>query len=149
MIMTNEQVRDYLYQQIPLSQAMGVEVDHATTKAVALRIPLGPNINHRETAFGGSISAAGILSCWTLVHLRLAELKIPTRLVIHKNKMIYREPIAGDFESVCRFDDQTAWDQVLTMLERWGKAKLQLQASLLSDGKEAAEFQGSFVVVKV
>ena len=147
--MTNDQVRDYLYQQIPLSQAMGIGIDQATTNQVVLNIPLAPNINHRETAFGGSISAAGILACWTLVHLRLAELDIHTRLVIHKNKMIYREPIAGDFEAMCSFDDETAWSQVLEMLERWGKAKLQLKASLIWQGQEAAEFQGSFVVVKL
>lgn len=147
--MTNDQVRDYLYQQIPLSQAMGIEVSRATTTQVVLSVPLGPNINHRETAFGGSISASGILACWTLVHLRLVELDVHTRLVIHKNKTVYRAPIAGDFEAVCEFNDENAWTQALEMLDRWGKAKLQLKASLMCQGREAATFQGSFVVVKV
>ena len=147
--MTSDQVREYLYQHIPLSQAMGVQVDQAVSERVVLTVPLGPNINHRETAFGGSISAAGILACWTLVHLRLAQLDMHTRLVIHKNKIIYREPIAGDFAAVCSFDDETAWTQALEMLNRWGKAKLQLKAALLCQDREAAEFQGSFVVVKV
>ncbi len=147
--MTHNQVRDYLYQQIPLSQSMGIEVTQATGVRVVLSVPLGPNINHRETAFGGSISAAGILACWTLVHLRLAELDMHTRLVIHKNKVIYREPIAGDFEAVCNFTDEAAWTQVREMLDRWGKAKLQLKAALVWQGRETAEFQGSFVVVKV
>ena len=149
MSMTNDQVRDYLYQQIPLSRAMGIGIDQAATSLVILNIPLAPNINHRETAFGGSISAAGILACWTLVHLRLDELDMHTRLVIHKNKMVYRQPIADDFQAQCHFNDETTWDQVLEMLDRWGKAKLQLTASLVCQGKKAAEFQGSFVVVKV
>lgn len=147
--MTNDQVRDYLYQQIPLSRAMGIGIDQATTSRVVLNVPLSPNINHRETAFGGSISAAGILACWTLVHLRLEKLNIQTRLVIHKNKMVYRIPIADDFQAQCHFNDETTWDQVLEMLDRWGKAKLQLKASLIWQGQDAAEFQGSFVVVKV
>jgi thioesterase domain-containing protein len=145
--MTNDQAREYLYQQIPLSRAMGIEVTEATCQRVVLSVPLEPNINHRETAFGGSISAAAILSCWMLAHLRLSQSPHAPRLVIHKNKIVYRRPIAGPFESICSFSDDQAWDQVLDMLERWDKAKIQLNASLCCAGQEAAAFWGSFVAV--
>ena len=145
--MTNKQAREYLYQQIPLSRAMGIEVTEATCQRVVLSLPLEPNINHRETAFGGSISAAAILSCWMLAHLRLSQSPRPTRLVIHKNRIVYRRPIAGPFEAICTLSDEQAWQQVLDMLERWGKGKIQLTACLRCAGEAAAEFRGSFVVV--
>ena len=145
--MTKDEIQAYLLEQIPLAGAMGIEIKEATDTQVILSLLLEPNINHRDTAFGGSICAAGTLACWTLVHLRLSRLDMPTRLVIHKNKMVYRRPIPGRFEAVCTFADEAAWDQVLDMLERWGKAKLQLRASITCDGEEAAVFQGSFVVV--
>jgi thioesterase domain-containing protein len=145
--MTNKQAREYLYQQIPLSRAMGIEVTEATCQRVALRLPLEPNINHRETAFGGSICAAATLSCWMLAHLRLSQSPNPTRLVIHKNRMVYRRPIAGPFEAICKLSDEQDWQQVADMLERWGKAKIQLCACVRYAGETAAEFRGSFVVV--
>ncbi|NQV31204.1 MAG: YiiD C-terminal domain-containing protein [Phycisphaeraceae bacterium] len=144
--MTIDEIQAYLQEQIPLSRAMGIEITKAAHTQVILSLPLEPNINHRDTAFGGSISAAGTLACWTLVHLRLSELDMHTRLVIHKHKMVYRRPIAERFEATCTFNDDTAWQQVLDMLERWGKAKLQLKASITCAGDVAADFHGSFVV---
>lgn len=145
--MTKDELQAYLLEQIPLAGAMGIEIKEATDTQVILTLPLEPNINHRDTAFGGSICAAGTLACWTLVHLRLSRLDIQTRLVIHKNRMVYRKPIPGRFEAICQFSDETAWHEVLEMLERWGKAKLQLTAMVTCEGEEAAEFHGSFVVV--
>jgi thioesterase domain-containing protein len=145
-VMTIDEIQAYLLEQIPLSRAMGIEITEAGHTQVTLSLPLEPNINHRDTAFGGSICAAGTLACWTLVHLRLSELDRPTRLVIHKNRMVYRKPIGGRFEATCTFTDDIAWEQVLDMLERWGKAKLQLTASITCEGETAAEFHGSFVV---
>ncbi len=145
-VMTKDELQAYLLEQIPLAGAMGMEIKEATDTEVVLSLPLEPNINHRDTAFGGSLCAAGTLACWTLVHLRLSRLDTDTRLVIHKNRMVYRRPICGRFEATCTFADDTAWQQVLAMLERWGKAKLQLTSTITCDGEEAAVFRGSFVV---
>ena len=144
--MTIDEIQAYLLEQIPISRAMGIEIVKAEHSEVILSLPLEPNINHRDTAFGGSICAAGTLACWTLVHLRLSELDRPTRLVIHKNRMVYRRPIDGRFEATCEFADDSAWQEVLDMLERWGKAKLQLTSHITCKGQTAAEFKGSFVI---
>jgi thioesterase domain-containing protein len=52
------ELEHYLHEHIPLSQDMGVEVVMADWNGVTLRAPLTPTINHRETVFGGSASAA-------------------------------------------------------------------------------------------
>lgn len=57
----------YLHEHIPLSQDMGVEVVVADWNSVTLRAPLAPNINHRETVFGGSASAVAIPAAWALI----------------------------------------------------------------------------------
>ena len=59
-----QSIKEYLYEHIPLSKAMGVEVVEAVSDRVLLKAPLAPNINHRETVFGGSASALCILSAW-------------------------------------------------------------------------------------
>jgi thioesterase domain-containing protein len=52
----------YLHQHIPLSEAMQVSVVEVHPEHVVLSAPLAPNINHRETVFGGSASAVAILA---------------------------------------------------------------------------------------
>ena len=68
---TPAQLQLYLHQHIPLSAAMQVRVLAATPDEVLLQAPLAPNINHRETVFGGSASALAILAAWSLVHTRM------------------------------------------------------------------------------
>ena len=146
--MTNKDIQAYLYEQIPLTRAMAIAVTEASETEVRLSAPLAPNINHQESAFGGSISAAAMLSCWTLMHIRLRQIETPTQLVIHKNNIIYREPVLDKFEAVCRFPKEEAWQDVLTMLERCGKAKIILNADIWCRARKVAVFQGSFVTLK-
>ena len=61
---------------------MQVAVVSAAADAVTLSAPLAPNINHRSTAFGGSVSTLAILSAWSLVNLRLRAEGLRSRLVI-------------------------------------------------------------------
>ena len=75
-------LRQYLYDHIPLSQAMQVEVLSAQPEGVVLGAPLPPNINHQETIFGGSASAVAILAAWSLLHVRLQHEGVHSRLVI-------------------------------------------------------------------
>ena len=56
------QLEEYLRERIPLSRAMAVEVRAADATGVELYAPLAPNINHRDTVFGGSASAVAILA---------------------------------------------------------------------------------------
>ena len=68
---TLQDLEHYLHEHIPLSRAMQAQVLAASTEGITLGAPLAPNINHRETVFGGSASALAILAAWALVHTRL------------------------------------------------------------------------------
>ncbi len=135
----------YLHQQIPLSAAMGVRVRMATLEWVQLSAPLGPNVNHNETIFGGSAAALATLSAWALLHLRIARAGLHARLVIQRSSMEYERPIPGDFDAVCRFCDEIAWERFRTTLVRRGRARLTLPAHLVYDAQRMATFEGDFV----
>ena len=51
-------IERYLHEHIPLTTHMEVGVDRIDDTGVRLTAPLAPNINHRQTAFGGSVAAA-------------------------------------------------------------------------------------------
>jgi thioesterase domain-containing protein len=142
------QVERYLHEHIPLSVAMGVEVKMATLERVQLSAPLAPNMNHHETIFGGSAAAVATLSAWTLLHLRLGQTGLAARLVIQRSAMEYEKPIPGNFDAICRFADDYAWERFRTTLERRGRARITLTADLVYAAHRMATFEGDFVALR-
>ena len=139
----------YLHDHIPLSKAMEVSVLEAGNDAVLLKAPLGPNINHRETVFGGSASALAILAAWSLLHRRLREEGIHCRLVIQRNTMAYDLPIQGDFTARAILDPQADWSLFTRMLTRKGKGRITVRSSLEYEGQQVGLFSGDFVALKM
>ncbi len=99
--MDTRELQQYLHEHIPLSKAMGVEVLAATPESAKLSAPLAPNINHRDTVFGGSAAALASLSAWSLLHIRLRQEGIGSRIVIQKSALDYERPITEFRERKC------------------------------------------------
>lgn len=135
----------YLHEHIPLSAAMGVSVLHLSDEKAVLAAPLQPNINHRDSVFGGSASALAILSAWSLVHTRLEGAGIHSRLVIQRNSIEYSKPIFGEFSASATLVDPGKWPLFLRMLERKGRARVAVASVLLYEGQAAGTFEGEFV----
>lgn len=145
--MTPHDLEAYLHAHIPLSAAMQVHVDEVTDEHVRLAAPLAPNINHRETVFGGSASALSILSAWSLLHARLTASGISARLVIQSNRMDYMKPIAGAFSARSTLADVGQWPGFLRMFQRRGKARIVVFAEVLDGDDIAGRFEGEFVAL--
>jgi thioesterase domain-containing protein len=143
------QLETYLHEHIPLSAAMGVRVVSLDPRTVTLEAPLGPNINHRETVFGGSASALAILAAWSLVHVRLAEAGHGYRIVIQRNSVEYDAPMPGTFSAVSRLTEPDAWPRFMRMLERKGRARVGVSCVLESEGVACGRFEGTFVAINL
>ncbi len=136
----------YLHQHIPLSAAMQVRVLFATPDEVVLQAPLAPNINHRDTVFGGSASALAILAAWSLVHTRMRAQGLQGKLVIQRNSMDYDAPIPGAFEARACMDD-ARWQPFARMLARKGKARIAVTSRLEHGGEVVGRLEGEFVAL--
>lgn len=143
--MTPSELETYLHDHIPLSRAMAVRVVSIADDNVVLGAPLGPNINHRDTIFGGSASAVAILAAWSLLHLRLTAAGLPSRVVIQRNTMEYLAPIAGDFTATARFDPTANWDAFTRLLARRGIGRISVASELDYAGQKAGLLHGEFV----
>jgi thioesterase domain-containing protein len=141
-------VERYLHEHIPLSQAMAVSVKSIDSSGVTLSAPIQPNINHRSTAFGGSISAIAILSAWTLVHVRLQVLAIRCQIVIQSSSIDYTKPIDTDFQVHCLMPADRDWDRFIATIVRYGKGRIALNAEVYCRGLLAGNFQGEYVALK-
>lgn len=140
-------LQEYLHEHIPLSAAMQAIVRSVSADAVILDAPLAPNINHRDTVFGGSASALAILAAWSLIHTRLASIGVSCRLVIQRNSVEYTAPMPGDFSATVRLAEPTSWERFLRTLERRGRARIEVACELTSGGAVCGQFVGSFVAI--
>lgn len=141
------ELEKYLYDHIPVSMSMGVAVVSVEADAVILRAPLGPNINHRHTAFGGSVSALAILAAWSLLHTGLRSEGVDCRLVIQRNSMEYLRPIHGDFVARAFLADSSKWSHFIDMVRQKGKGRISASALLEHNGELVGRFLGDFVAL--
>lgn len=146
-MMKAEDLQKYLHEHIPISKAMGVEVLEATGNGVTLCAPLSPNINHRETVFGGSSAAVAILSAWSLLYLRLKLENINRRIVIQKSTMTYECPIIDMFTASSLVRDPADWFRFITMLRRKNRARVGVHSVLRCKGRKVGELEGDFVAL--
>jgi thioesterase domain-containing protein len=137
----------YLHEHIPLSKVMGVQVLTADCDRVQLAAPLQPNINHRDTVFGGSVSAVAILAGWSLVYVRLREEGIEGSVVIQRNTMKYERPIPEKFTALSSLQDSTTWQRFVKILKRKHRARIGVAVMLQCDGERVGELEGDFVAL--
>ena len=152
--MTGAELQRYLHEHIPLSQAMGAEVVELGPESVTLAAPLGPNINHRATVFGGSAAALGMLAAWSLLHTRLraaqaASDAAPVRLVVQRSEIRYERPIPGDFRARARLAEPGDWERFIGALDRRGRARIAVESVLECNGVACASMSGEFVAARL
>ena len=144
--MPSLELERYLHGQIPLAKAMGVRVLRADGAGVLLSAPLEPNLNHRQTFFGGSAAALATLAAWGLAHERLLEQAgLDVHLVIQRSSMEYLEPAAAEVEAECTAPPDKEWERLVRTIARWGKGRIELEVELRAEGSVIGSFEGSFV----
>ena len=145
--MRQEEVEAYLREHIPLSASMDIRVVDAGPHGVSIEAPLEPNVNHRATAFGGSVAALAILAGWTLVQLRLRAEGLVTRTVIQKSAVTYDAPIHGAFRAVSEPVEDEAWERFTRAITRHGRGRIRVTVNVVADGRAAASFCGAYVAI--
>ncbi|MBE01887.1 thioesterase domain-containing protein [Marinobacter lutaoensis] len=142
-----------IHDEIPLSRALGIELQSWDGRTLVLSAPLEPNRNHQGTGFGGSVYAAAVTAAWGLTELALSDLGLKGHVVVQSGTIDYLEPVASDFFVVCRLPGGEIPERFRKSLARHGKARLDLTAEVFCGtpspvpaGEPVAVFQGRFVV---
>ena len=143
--MSPADLKAYLHQHIPLSADLAVRVAELDGDKVTLSAELTPNLNHRATAFGGSISALAILVGWCYVHLRLQREGHPAHTVRQESSVRYRRPVEGDFAAKCDVVEEAEWARCSATVTRRGKGRIRLGVTVESAGTVVATFEGAYV----
>jgi thioesterase domain-containing protein len=145
--MNAQELEAYLRTRIPLAKAMAVEVRAADASGVTLFAPLAPNINHRDTVFGGSASAVAILAAWSALHVRMHAASLEGRIVIRSNHMSYERPIMAGFTATAAPPELEAWQKFAATLARGRMARARLIATLDCEGARVGALDAEFAVM--
>ena len=93
-IQTGSELEQCMHQLIPLSVAMELSVSHYDGNKLQLSAPLGPNINHQMTAFGGSLLSGCALVGWGLLQLQLGHMGRTGNVVVGEATSTFYAPVA-------------------------------------------------------
>jgi thioesterase domain-containing protein len=140
-----ESLQQTLHHEIPLTRAMGISVPYYDGQLLQLAAPLGPNINHKSTAFGGSLYTLAVSCGWGMVHLKLQEAGLHRHIVIQEAEIKYLLPVDTDMVAECALQDSDL-NKFFNMLHKHGIARLTLEVTLHHRGKLAVRFSGRYVV---
>lgn len=146
--MTKTQIEQYLYKHIPITRALGVKAISFSKDEVKFLAPLMNNINHRSTAFGGSISSLLITTGWSYLRLLFDEEDTIPRIVIGKSSTKYIKPVSTDFSSQLVIPDKSEVLHLMEMVNRFGKGRITLQANIVEGEEMLAIFEGDYVVFR-
>ena len=137
-----------LYAEIPLTKFIGISVEQYDKKSLTLSAPLEKNINHKNTAFGGSLYCVSVLSGWGLVHLLLKERGLSGHIVIQESNTQFIKPVTTQISACSAFSSDKQVQTFVKMFKRKGIARIELDAIVSSDSEICVKFQGKYVVHK-
>ncbi len=138
-----------LHHDIPLTADMGMNVLSWHDRTLRLHLSLAPNVNHKNTLFGGSLYCGAVLAGWGWLHLRLKEVGIDdAHIVIQEGQISYPLPVKTDAVAICDAPDDAAWERFLTIYRRRGRARLTLHTQITEQycDEPAVTFSGQFVI---
>lgn len=147
--MNTDLLRDterFLHEQIPLTQAMGVQIESFDGNQLVITAPLEPNHNHLGTAFGGSLSALATLTGYAMLWLQLGDRD--AHIVIRESRIRYKRPVRGALRAICQRPDDATLAEFRTTFASTGKAHIQLSVRVEHAGQTCVEFEGGFVALR-
>jgi thioesterase domain-containing protein len=147
--MTRDEITAYLHEHMPITRALGARVEHHDAQSVRIAAPLAPNLNHRDTAFGGSLSSLAILSGWVLLYLQLRDRGIECRLVIQRSALDFEAPVDGDFVATSTLPEAGAWSRFLATLSRHRSARVMVASTITCASGVGGRHEGTYVAVRL
>jgi len=117
--------------EIPISSAIGLTVVDFDRDVLTLAAPLAPNMNHKDTAFAGSLNALCTVVGWGTVFLMLERQGLAGNVVIRRGSIRYLRPV-HDERIVCRGRpvDAEAEQFFFELLGSKGQSKIDVETEI-------------------
>lgn len=146
--MNEYEFEQFLYKQIPITKEMGINVIEFTPSRVRISAKLEPNLNHKCTAFGGSINSLMTVCGWAMVYANIKAIDKDAHIVIQKSNINYLAPINKDFIAECILSDEISIKKFIELYNKHSKARLKLKVTCSDEQILLSEYEGQYVAFK-
>lgn len=137
----------YLRKHIPLSQVIDIRAGELNDEWFELHAPIAPNLNDKQTAFGGSLATLCTLSGWCITSYLCKINQLEIDIVILDSQIRYRLPVTADLIAArAYFPTQPTHDAFLQSLRNEGRARLQLEVAVQVEDKIAVQFNAQYYI---
>jgi thioesterase domain-containing protein len=144
---TLDALQQAYYTLIPISEHMGLRAEAYDGQCLRVSAPLANNVNHQQSAFGGSLFSVVALAGWGILQLKITEMDVDCNTVIAGGEVSYQLPVFSELVCECRLP--LDYPTFATRLIETGKASILLDTAILVDNKPAMTFSGKYVVRQI
>lgn len=120
-------------QHIPLARAMQMHIHAWDGEHIVVHAPLGPNINDKGCAFGGSLASLMTLAPWAMLELGLRQAGLDADLFVADAEIRYLAPLFDDIEIHAESAPGQSTERFRDMLRSKGKARISVRARVGDD----------------
>lgn len=146
--MNELEFQQFLYEQIPITEKMGLKVIEFKPYSVKILAMLEPNLNHKCTAFGGSINSLMTVCGWGAVFANVKESYPDSHIVIQRSNIEYMSPIDKNFIAECNIEKQEEIEKFLLTYEKFGRARMKLNVYCRDSNKLLSKFEGQYALLR-
>ncbi|MDN3638731.1 thioesterase domain-containing protein [Simiduia curdlanivorans] len=149
LVQDSQLLTDFFDHQLPITEFMGLGVERYDGSQLILHAPLGPNINDKSTAFGGSLYNAAVMACWGMIYLKTQEAGLVCNQVVAEGHIKYLAPVKGDIYASCNAPSEVDLAKFFERFNSKGRASITLSAVIECGGRRAVEFEGRYAILTV
>jgi len=139
-------LQNILHKDIPITRRIGIQVEHCEVDRVVLTAPIEPNLNHKCTAFGGSLYSVAVLTGWSFIHYNLQLHGLTGTIVIQHSETDYIIPVDGQIRAECVMQQTENLYRFIKMYKRKGRARMSLQIKIMHNDSDAMILNAQYVV---
>ncbi|MAY38205.1 MULTISPECIES: YiiD C-terminal domain-containing protein [Spongiibacter] len=132
---------------IPLLQSMDVRFTAFSDYSLRVDMPLAPNINDKNTGFGGSIVALATTAGWAMLQLLMQGLSRDYQVLIVESHIRYLAPVTANCYALASVTE-SAMCAFYKMLNQRGSGRMTIQTGIEQDGRQLAVFTGTYKVTQ-
>ncbi|NBC85875.1 MAG: thioesterase [Bacteroidetes bacterium] len=140
-----------IVEEMPITKHLEFSLAAESDGKLRASAPLKPNANHMGTAFGGSLSMLATVTGWAMMHQlvqdTVEDMKRRVEVIIQEGDIEYIKPVRDNISVICERPDDDTIERFQNMLDRWGRARLDLKCKIDAAGERAVTFIGRYVAL--